>query len=283
MIRLSVVISLLLMGCGGKPAKTDQTTADTEPAPYAFPYALNAPADAVTLPKRLREVSGLTYYKANQLLCIQDEEAAVFVYDIAKKRIVQEVGFGGYGDFEGIEYVNGDVYALESNGNLQRFTLDLSSPKSVQVAQTPTDLPAGTEAEGLGYDPKTERLLIAVKKGGGSSSSRAVYSFDLRRRAVYREMQLSEEALQNAGVDPGAYKPSALAVHPTTGDWYVLLAGSHQLVVTNRQKRVLHVAKLDKQQLPQPEGICFAPNGDLFIASEGEGKAGYLVRYEASK
>ena len=181
MNRFYFVFPLLLMGCGGKSAKTDQTTADTEPAPYAFPYALNAPADVVTLPKRLREVSGLTYYKANKLLCIQDEEAAVFVYDIVKKRIIQEAGFGGYGDFEGIEYVNGDVYALESNGNLYRFTLDLSSPKSVQVAQTPTDLPAGTEAEGLGYDPKTERLLIAVKKGGGPSSSRAVYSFGLRQ------------------------------------------------------------------------------------------------------
>ncbi|MBC7571128.1 MAG: SdiA-regulated domain-containing protein [Spirosoma sp.] len=280
MNRLCFVVPWLLMGCGGgKSSESDRATSETQATPYTFPYALNAPADAVTLPKRLREVSGLTYYKDNKLLCIQDEEAAVFVYDIEKKQITQEVGFGGYGDFEGIEYVNGDVYALESDGNLQRFTLDLSSPKSVQVARIPTDLPAKTEVEGLGYDPKTERLLIAVKKGGGTSSSRAVYSFGLRSRAVYREMQLPEETLRSAGVDPDEFKPSALAVHPETGDWYVLSSASHQLIVTNGQKQVLHVEKLDKKQLPQPEGICFAPNGDLFIASEGKGKSGYLLRF----
>jgi len=279
MYRLFFVIPLLLMGCGGKSSETNQTTTNNQPAQYTFPYTLNAPADEMALPKRLREVSGLTYYKDNKLLCIQDEEAAVFVYDIAKKQITQEVGFGGYGDFEGIEYVNGDVYALESDGNLQRFTLDLSSPKSIQVARIPTDLPAKTEVEGLGYDPKTERLLIAAKKGGSTSSNRAVYSFGLRSRAVYREMQLTEEALQNAGVNPDDYKPSALAVHPQTGDWYVLSSASHQLIVTNRQKQVLHVEKLDRKQLPQPEGICFAPNGDLFIASEG--KPGILLRFGA--
>ncbi len=278
-MNYSLFLLVVLTGCGGKSSESDQATSETKSTPYIFPYALSAPTDAVTLPKRLREVSGLTYYKDHKLLCIQDEEAAVFVYDIAKKQIVQEVGFGGYGDYEGIEYVNGDVYALESNGNLQRFTLDLSSPKSVQVARIPTDLPAQTEVEGLGYDPKTERLLIAVKKGGGTSSSRAVYSYGLRSRAVYRELQLPEENLRNAGVNPDDFKPSALAVHPQSGDWYILSSASHQLIVTNRQKQVVHVEKLDRKQLPQPEGICFAPTGDLFIASEGKGKSGYLLRY----
>ena len=72
-------------------------------------------------------------------------------------------------------------------------------------------------------------------------------------------------------------------MHPKTGDWYVLSSASHQLIVTNRQRRVLHVAKLDKQALPQPEGICFAPNGDLFIASEGKGKTGHLLRYASQR
>jgi len=281
MNRFFIGLCLLLTGCGGKSTKTETTTADAGTAPYSFPYALNTPADNVSLPKRLREVSGLTYYKGNKLLCIQDEEAAVFIYDVAAKTVDQEVGFGGYGDFEGIEYVKDAVYALESDGNLSRFTLDLSSPKSIQVARVPTDLPAGTEVEGLGYDPKTERLLIAVKKGGSTSSNRAVYSFDLRRRTVYREMQLSEETLRDAGIDPDNYKPSAMAVHPQTGDWYVLLSATHQLIITNRQKQILHVEKLDKKQLPQPEGICFAPNGDLFIASEG--KPGRLLRFAAGQ
>ena len=35
-----------------------------------------------------------------------DEEAVVYEFDTAKKKVTNDFGFGGYGDFEGIEYVN---------------------------------------------------------------------------------------------------------------------------------------------------------------------------------
>ena len=88
-MRYSLLLFLVLSGCGGKSPKTETATAEIDTVAYPFSYTLSAPADRVTLPKRLREVSGLTYYKDNKLLCIQDEEAAVFVYDIARKQIVR--------------------------------------------------------------------------------------------------------------------------------------------------------------------------------------------------
>ncbi len=270
--------ALLLAGCGSSSQKPTQPPVETIAAAFSLPYELTAPSDTYKLPAELREISGLTYYTDGQLLCVQDEEAVVYVFDLAKKRVVKNFGFGGYGDFEGIEYVDGEVYVLESNGNLFRF-----KPESTTIGRTKTDLPGKTEVEGLGYDPKTKRLLMAVKEGGSSSSDKAVYSFDLLNKAVYRDMQLNDEQLIGAGIDPKTYKPSGIAVHPLTGDWYVLTSAGKRLLITNRQAKIRFSVALDAKQFRQPEGICFAPNGDLFIASEGAGKKGYILRFAYKK
>ncbi|GAB3642233.1 SdiA-regulated domain-containing protein [Spirosoma arcticum] len=272
-------LTLLLIGCGPSSTKTDrQPEAGTVTPPFKLPYDLTTPDETVTLPNKLKEISGLTYYKDNKLLCVQDEEAVVYVYDTKEKKVVQDFGFGGYGDFEGIEYVNGEVYVLESNGNLFRF-----EPESTQIGRTKTDLPANTEVEGLGYEPKTKRLLIAVKQGGGASSDKATYSFDLLNKAVFKDMQLNDEQLKGAGINPKTYKPSGIAVHPVTGEWYVLSSAGKRLLITNRKAQILHSESLDPKLFRQPEGICFAPNGDLYIASEGNGKKGSVMTFGYKK
>ncbi len=277
MNRLVAGLLLLLAGCGPSTKKTDQPEAGTLDVPFKLPYTLNKPAENYTLPKELREISGLTYYKNGQLLCVQDEEAVVYVFDTKRGKVVKDFGFGGYGDFEGIEYVNDQVYVLESNGTLSRF-----KPESTQIGRTKTDLPKKTEVEGLGYDPKTKRLLIAVKNGEGSSD-KAVYSFDLLNRAVFKDMSLNDEQLKVAGIDPKTYKPSGIAVHPITGEWYMLTSAGKRLLITSRQARIIYSEPLDPKAFRQPEGICFAPNGDLFIASEGDGKKGYILKFTYQK
>lgn len=285
MKHLLVGLTLLVLGCGPSSTKKDrQPTAETLAPPFDLPYDLTAPDENVTLPNQLKEISGLTYYKDDKLLCVQDEDAVVYVYDTKQKKVVHDFSFGGRGDFEGIEYVNGDVYVLESNGNLFRFeppenTDAIETEVADKIRRTKTDLPANTEVEGLGYEPRTKRLLIAVKKGGGQSSDKAIYSFDLLNRAVFKDMQLNDEQLKGAGIDPKTYKPSGIAVHPVTGEWYVLISAGKRLLITNRQAQILHSQPLDPKQFRQPEGICFAPNGDLYIASEGDGKKGYLMRF----
>ena len=272
-------LSLLMAGCGPSSNKKDQQpTAGTLDATFTLPYNLKAPDENVTLPKELKEISGLTYYKDDKLLCVQDEEAVVYVYDTKKKKVVQDFGFGGYGDFEGIEYVNNEVYVLESNGNLFRF-----KPESTQIGRTQTDLPAKTEVEGLGYEPKTKRLLIAVKKGGGPSSDKAIYSYDLRNKAVFKDMSLNDDQLRAAGIEPKDYKPSGIAVHPITGEWYILTSAGKRLLITNRQATILYSEALDPKLFRQPEVICFAPNGDLYIASEGDTKKGYIMTFAYKK
>jgi uncharacterized protein YjiK len=279
-MRLSFTLLCLslLLGCGS-PSTTKQSPKTESEAPaYPFGYQLNQPASVVKLPKKLDEISGLTYYKPGQLLCIQDEAAAVYVYDIRTGKVIEDIDFGGYGDFEGVEYVKGNVYALESNGVLSRF-----KPGSLQIARTKTGVPARTEVEGLGYDPKTDQLLIAVKKGSTGASDKAIYTYDLTRKTVYKALNISDVQLNEAGIDPDSFKPSGIAVHPVTGDWYVLTSAGHRLLVINRQAKIQYNERLDEQLLRQPEGICFAPNGDLFIASEGKGKKATILTFTYQK
>ncbi|ADB38880.1 SdiA-regulated domain-containing protein [Spirosoma linguale] len=277
MNRLFIGLVILLAGCGTSPKTNEQPEAGTLAAAFKLPYRLNAPDQNYSLPKELKEISGLTYYKDDQLLCVQDEEAVVYVFDTKKGKVVKDFGFGGYGDFEGIEYVNGQVYVLESNGTLSRF-----EPESTQIGKTKTDLPKKTEVEGLGYDPKTKRLLIAVKNGEGSSD-KAVYSFDLLNRAVFKDMSLNDDQLKGAGIDPKTYKPSGIAVHPITGEWYMLTSAGKRLLITSRKSKIIYSEPLDPKTFRQPEGICFAPNGDLYIASEGNGKKGYILKFTYRK
>jgi uncharacterized protein YjiK len=49
----------------------------------------------------------------------------------------------------------------------------------------------------------------------------------------------------------------------------------------NRSGKTLSSVALDPKLLRQPEGICFSPEGTLFIASEGDGKKGYLLQFDA--
>ena len=277
MNRLFVCLTLLVAGCGPASKKTDKPEAGTVAPNFALPYKLTAPDETYTLPKELKEISGLTYYKDDQLLCVQDEDAVVYVFDAKKGKVVKDFGFGGYGDFEGIEYVNGQVYVIESNGSLYRF-----APESTQIGLTKTDLPKKTEVEGLGYDPKTKRLLIAVKNGQGSSD-KAVYSYDLLNKAVFRDMSLNDEQLTGAGIDPKSYKPSGIAVHPLTGEWYMLTSAGKRLLITNRQAKIIYSEPLDPKEFTQPEGICFAPNGDMYISSEGDKKKGYILKFKYRK
>ncbi len=70
----------------------------------------------------------------------------------------------------------------------------------------------------------------------------------------------------------GSFKPSAIAVHPQTGDIYVVASVGKALLVYSREGLLLHVKSLDPDLFPQPEGMCFGRDGTLYIAHEGAGK-----------
>jgi len=60
---------------------------------------------------------------------------------------------------------------------------------------------------------------------------------------------------------------------------YLLAAEGARLLVLDRMGIIRTVARLDPKTFRQPEGICFAPDGTLFIASEGKDGKGYILKF----
>src|SRR5205814_2369955 len=64
--------------------------------------------------------------------------------------------------------------------------------------------------------------------------------------------------------------PSAIAVHPITHDIYILSTKDNKCMAQYSYNGELKSLQFfDKDLLPQPEGICFAPDGTMYISTEG--------------
>src|SRR5690606_25582492 len=132
--------------------------------------------------------------------------------------------------------------------------------------------------EGLGFDEARNRLLIACKAGGEESGGRrAIYSFDLERMALDAQpaFVIAPEHVEGER----KLAPSARAVHPVTGHVVVLSSAREVLVALAPDGTVADVWDWTEAGFEQPEGLAFLPNGDLFIASEGDERAPVLTRF----
>lgn len=277
-------ISTMTVACqpGKKSATSAETATSVESAP--IPYDLSQPTERYKMPGDLTEISGLSYYKPGKLACIQDELAVVFIYSLTEKRVVDEHIFGKKGDYEGVEYVDGELYALRSDGEVYHFTpedgIKILGGGGPEVHHIKIGLPGKNDMEGLGYDPKLDALLLATKNSDRRGTDKQIYYYGLKGKALYQGPVLKQADLQAfAGADDEEVKPSGLAVHPKTGEYYVLASGGHRLVVLTRNGKLLSSVALDPKLFRQPEGICFAPDGTLFIANEGDGGKGYVLRF----
>jgi uncharacterized protein YjiK len=77
-----------------------------------------------------------------------------------------------------------------------------------------------------------------------------------------------------------SFKPSGLAIHPIYGEIYIISSVGKLLIILNRRGKVQDVKELDPKTFRQPEGICFSPNGDMFISNEGQGGKGYILKFK---
>jgi hypothetical protein len=52
------------------------------------------------------------------------------------------------------------------------------------------------------------------------------------------------------------------------------------LMVLSGNGEMLAMITLSPKIFPKSEGICFSPDGNLFISNEGEVKAGTILKFE---
>ena len=258
--------------------------AQTEPEKgVGIPYDLKAPEHIYLLPEILEEVSGLTHYGPNQLAALNDEHGRMYVYDIQKRKIVHKVRFEGRGDFEGIEKVGDHIYAIKSNGTLFRFHMSVTGV--VEKIETPYK--SENNVEGLGYDPNTGHLLIALKDKGDLDKvevkGKAVFGYHIETKKHTKTplfILKDSELARILGSTRKKIKPSGIAVHPFTGDVYIVASVGHALLVFGQDGKPKNLSILKASLFPQPEGITFSPEGDLFISNEVEGEGGTIVHFK---
>ncbi len=267
-------------------------------AEYVFPYDLEHPDLEISLPHELEEISALSLGPdSTTLLAVNDEEGMVFILDRETGALMGEKTFWKEGDFEGIEWADDRLWVIKSNGKLyeiRHFPTD-----SLCTCKHELPLSKSNDVEGLGYDPVQNRLLIAAK-GQSYDSIRYFFSYMLGKcdTCFVSLFQISRGAVRNfiSQMPSGEakkqweeqfgpehekfkFKPSAIAVHPKTGDLYILASAGKLLMVCDLNGNIKHLQKLDKEKHRQPEGLCFGPNGTLYISNEADGKKPRLFAF----
>ena len=256
-------------------------------------YNYSKPDTSHKLNSVLTEISGLSYNTSkNELLAVNDEKGIIFSINIKSGKIVSQQKFHSSGDYEGIEIVGNNIFVLKSNGNLYK----VSKEKTETIK---TSLSVKNDVEGLGYDVQNNQLLLACKAHAlnteHSKSTKAIYAFNVEQSTFLPDPYLLIKRKEvkaflksyNAGdktLDRSKeFSPSGIAVHPITGNIYILSARASMMFVYTPDHQLSECVFFDKSKLPQPEGICFSAEGTLFISTEGQGKKGKIIIYSKGK
>ncbi len=259
----------------------------TEISDYAFPYDLQAPDTVLMLSQpELQEISGLSATGQPGILCaVSDERGEVFFLDAASGKVIHRLFFREKGDFEGVEKVDDQIYAVRSNG--QVYKIQKLKRRNPRITCYETFLTKEDDVEGLGYDQQRHALLLACKGIPDSAHKRYIYTFDLKSQrlldtpAYWIDPRLINEQIPYTEDEkPHFFSPSGIALHPHTGDVYIISTALKRLIVLDYTTGALrYAARLDRALMPQPEGIAFDADGRLFIASEGKKGDGRLLRF----
>ncbi len=261
------------------------------PLPH-FAYDLENPDTSFSLSNKLVEISGLslTSKDENSLWAINDEQGNLYQLDASSGEIINTIDFGKKADYEGVEAVGDTIYIVKSSGTLYACAFQDSLFKK----KYDTPLKTENDVEGLGYDRTNHRLLLACKAKAGKDikEARAIYAFDIKTKQLlsdpafiityetiksfvktyYKEEWSLCKRAEN-------FAPSAIAIHPKTGETYVLSSKGKMLCVLDEIGTLKNIQFMNPRNIRQPEGLCFQSDGTLWMSSEGAGAKAKLFRF----
>lgn len=233
--------------------------------------------DTWKLPEELKEVSGITWVDNNTLACIQDEDGIIYIYNLKERKVTNEISFAKNGDYEGIAVNKEDLYVMRSDGLLYEIK-DWNKNNKV-ISAHETGFKASNNMESLVYSKKEDVLLTIPKNKDETEDFKGIYRISLATKNADKtnpaqKISMTDDALKNYRSKKlhKTLNPSEIAVHPITHDIYVLEGSNPKLLILNPKGVIKHVFKLDKTDFPQPEGMTFSENGDLYISNEASSK-----------
>ncbi len=231
----------------------------------------------ILLKRPLREISGIDYISDHKLVAINDEAGKLFFIDPSTGNF-EEASFGDNDDYEDVVKAGQFYYVLNSKGNL----FEISVNENKLVATYKHDFGKFTEFESLCYDKEKNQLLLICKECGKHPNHFNAYRFLLSSKQFVDDDYFSiswADIRQMAKDNSIECKPSAAAINPVSGKLYIISSIGKILLQCSNTGTLEAVFKLNPDYFPQPEGMTFTPEGDLYISNEGgQGKA-TLLRY----
>jgi len=258
---------VVLLGCSNKEGYTQQSPAN---------YDLSRP-EVRTLNQALEEISGIAFDPADpqSIYAQEDETGTLYQLDL-DGMVKQTFPFGKDGDYEDLSVIDNKVYVLKSNGDIFTFPLEEWKSKKNIVPQVYENLVPKGEYEGLAYNPSDGRLYVLCKecKVDKNHSAVTVYQLEIEDElSLSNTLSIPDSLILQTQESKKSFKPSALSYHPVANQWYILSSVNRMLVVADENWQVREAYTLDRKMFPQPEGMAFDQENNLWISNEA-GDAG---------
>jgi hypothetical protein len=233
------------------------------------------------LPEILEEISGIAMIDGNRIAAIQDEEGKIFIYNLQTLKIESQHKFSGSGDYEGIAVVGETAYILESDGTL--YEVPNFQTANGESKKFTTALHKKYNFEGLTYDKKNNRLLLAIKDID-DNNFKPIFSFDLALKELEKDpaikINLNDTIFDQLDQKKShrLLRPSEIGINPVTGNYYILEGVNPKLLIMDPEGNLKKLHILDRDQFRQAEGITFSPTGEIYISNEGKGGLGNILK-----
>jgi len=249
------------------------------PPHYNFSKTFNDKLDL-----KLKEISGIVWdNQKDEFIAHNDEKGMIFYLDRDTKEIKRDFQFNtSKGDYEDIAIAKNDVYVLRSDGMLFRIVTDsLGKQKTFDVGQREST--GKNDFETLYYDAERKALVMLCKNCSGDDkkvvSAYAYYpdSIGFDTKPLFT---IDVRKIDSLSPRPTSrFQPSAARIHPVLKKLFIISSASNQLAITDVDGNVEAVYMLAKNLFPQPEGLTFKSNGDMYISNEAVTSKASLLKF----
>jgi uncharacterized protein YjiK len=238
----------------------------------------------IVLSNRMDEISGLAYSApANEIFAVNDEEGKLFVLDAATGKVKRFVPFGSKADYEDLVLVDSTIWVLVSNGNLVQLTGYQTTQPTAKEISFP--FKKGYEFETAFADSSGQWITLVCKLCEGKHKG-ALQLFSLNTTTgVFDSSKttlLDFSGIKSFGKKT-TFRASAAAMNPADGNLYIISSIDKMIFAATPQGKMLGGYKIDAAVFKQPEGICFSPNGTMYISNEAAGGNANLLVFDYKK
>ena len=294
LILILGLMIVLLFGFCKQGTKEKKTGSENNDQLSISGYDLKHPSQSWKLPEQLKEISGIVKLSGDSLLAIEDLHASLYFLKLQNPNasIIATLPFATNQkdkfDIEDVAMIGDTIYALWSHASVFKIW---NWRSKIQSKEYSTFLDKKNNTEGLAYDPVSGNLLIACKKESGDEdekkTTRAVYEFDVKKAELKPTpfLLIEKKDFKKFIADKVEFFPSGIAVQPSTHDIYIISTRGNKCVACyNHSGQLKSFEYLDKELLPQPEGICFDAAANLYISTEGKhGEAAAIYEFSKTK